>query len=157
MSYVCNTQVSYVCFITSYQTVQNRLTLEGKISKRISRMKANVFLRDDFKDLGEYDQVGRVLRKLANKGKVVRIGYGLYAKTKVSTLTGETVPISTLPNLGKEALKRLKVKTAPTIADVAYQEGRSTQIPTGRLIGVKSRVSRKIGYKGAYLRYEHIH
>ncbi|MBC3789247.1 DUF6088 family protein [Spirosoma utsteinense] len=137
--------------------MQKELTLESKVSKRISRKKANVFLRDDFKDLGEYDQVGRVLRKLATKGKVVRIGYGLYAKTKVSTLTGEMVPISTLPNLGKEAMKRLKVKIAPTTADVAYQEGRSMQVPTGRLIGVKSRVSRKIGYKGAYIRYEHVH
>lgn len=137
--------------------MKKELTLETKVSKRISCKKANVFLRDDFKDLGEYDQVGRALRKLATKGKVVRIGYGLYAKTKVSTLTGETIPISTLPNLGKEAMKRLKVKTAPTTADVAYQEGRSTQVPTGRLIGVKGRVSRKIGYKGAYLRYEHVH
>jgi hypothetical protein len=132
------------------------LNLESKVSKRITRKKANVFLRDDFKDLGDYDQVGRVLRKLATKGKIVRIGYGLYAKTKVSALTGETVPITTLPNLGREALGRLKVKTAPTTADVAYQEGRSTQVPTGRLIGVKSRVIRKIGFKGAYLRYEHI-
>lgn len=137
--------------------MQKSLTLEGKVSKRISRKKANVFLRDDFKDLGDYDQVGRVLRKLATKGKVIRIGYGLYAKTKLSSLTGEMVPITTLPTLGKEAMKRLKVKTVPTTADMAYQEGRSTQVPTGRLIGVKSRVSRKIGYKGAYLRYEHVH
>lgn len=130
------------------------LTLESKVSRRIARKKANVFLRDDFKDLGDYDQVGRVLRKLATKGTMVRIGYGLYAKTKVSSLTGETIPVTTLPNLGKEALHRLKVKTAPTTADVAYREGRSTQVPTGRLIGIKSRISRKIGYKGAYLSYE---
>lgn len=137
--------------------MQKETTLESKVAKRIARKKVNVFLRDDFKDLGDYDQVGRVLRKLAAKGKVVRIGYGLYAKTKVSTLTGETIPIATLPSLGKEALSRLKVKTVPTTADVAYQEGRSTQVPTGRLIGVRSRVSRKIGYKGTYLRYEHVH
>lgn len=137
--------------------MQKNVTLESKVVKRISRKKVNVLLRDDFKDLGDYDQVGRVLRKLATKGKLVRIGYGLYAKTKVSTLTGEPVPIATLPNLGKEALRRLNVKTTPTAADVAYQEGRSTQVPTGRLIGVKGRVSRKIGYKGAYLHYEYGH
>lgn len=131
-------------------------TLERKVSKRIARKRANVFLRDDFKDLGDYDQVGRVLKTLANKGKVVRIGYGLYAKAKVSTLTGEAVPVITLPKLGKEALGRLKVKTAPSTAEIAYSTGRSTQVPTGRLIGVKGRVSRKIGYKGAYLTYEHV-
>jgi len=131
-------------------------TLESKVSKRIARKNVNVFLRDDFKDLGDYDQVGRVLKALADKGKVVRIGYGLYAKAKVSVLTGEAVPVTTLPKLGKEALGRLNVKTAPSTAEIAYSTGRSTQVPTGRLIGVKSRVSRKIGYKGAYLTYEHV-
>lgn len=136
--------------------MKNVLTLEGKVSKRIDRKSANVFLRDDFKDLGDYDQVGRALRHLAEKGKVVKIGYGLYAKTKVSALTGEIVPVATLPNLGKEALNRLKVKTGPTKAELAYKEGRSTQVPTGRMIAVKGRVSRKIGYKGAYIAYEHV-
>ncbi len=134
----------------------NRATLEKKVAKRIARTKKTVFLRDDFKDLGDYDQVGRVLRKLDSKGIVVRIGYGLYAKAKTSILTGEAIPVTTLPNLGKEALNRLKVETAPTAADVAYQEGRSTQVPTGRRIGVKSRFNRRIGYKGAFLSYEYI-
>jgi hypothetical protein len=131
-------------------------TLAAKLSRRITRSKANVFLRDDFTDLGEYDQIGRALKGLLDNGKLVRIGYGLYAKTRISTLTGEVVPVSTLPNLGREALRRLKVKTVPSAADVAYQEGRSTQVPTGRQIGVRSRISRKIGYKGAYLNYEYV-
>lgn len=136
--------------------MKSSVTLERKIRKRISRKLANVLLRNDFKDLGGYDQVGRALKHLAEKGEVIRIGYGLYAKTKVSALTGEVVPTATLPNLGKEALNRLNVKTAPTKAELAYKEGRSTQVPTGRMIAVKGRVSRKIGYKGAYIAYEHV-
>lgn len=136
--------------------MKSSVTLERKIRKRIARKLANVLLRDDFKDLGGYDQVGRALKHLAEKGEVIRIGYGLYAKTKVSALTGEIVPTATLPNLGKEALNRLNVKTAPTKAELAYKEGRSTQVPTGRMIAVKGRVSRKIGYKGAYITYEHV-
>jgi hypothetical protein len=132
-------------------------TLERKILRRIARKKAaNVFLRDDFNDLGGYDQVGRVLKSLAERGKLVRIGYGLYAKTKISSITGELIPTATLPKLGKEALSRLNVSILPTKAEKAYKEGRSTQVPTGRMIGVKSRVSRKIGYKGAYIAYEHV-
>lgn len=131
-------------------------TLERKILRRIARKSANVLLRDDFKDLGGYDQVGRVLKHLAEKGEVVKIGYGLYAKAKTSSITGEIVPVATLPKLGKEALSRLKVETAPTKAELAYKEGRSTQVPTGRMIAVKGRVSRKIGYKGAYIAYEHV-
>lgn len=132
-------------------------TLERKIIRRIARKKtANVLLRDDFSDLGGYDQVGKVLKKLAEQGKLVRIGYGLYAKTKVSSITGRLIPTATLPKLGKEALSRLNVSILPTKAEQAYKEGRSTQVPTGRMIGVKGRVSRKIGYKGAYIAYEHV-
>ena len=136
--------------------MKKREVLETKIAKRIARTKKAIFLRNDFKDIGDYDQVGRALRKLDSKGIIVRIGYGLYAKAKTSILTGEAIPVTSLPNLGKEALNRLKVETGPTAADMAYQEGRSTQVPTGRLIGVKSRFSRRIGYKGAYLSYEHV-
>lgn len=128
--------------------------MEDRILARISRMRSSVVLREDFIDLGGYDQVGRVLRQLALKGKIIKIGYGLYAKTKVSSLTGEVLPIQALPTLAKEALKRLGVEINPTKAELDYQSGRSTQIPTGRLIGVKKRISRKIGYKGASINYE---
>lgn len=134
--------------------MNKRDSIESKISKRIARKKLNVFLRDDFLDLGGYDQIGRVLKHLVTKGKLIRLGYGLYAKAKISALNGETVPIAPLSKLGKEALSRLNVQTTPTKAEIAYQEGRSTQVPTGRMIGVRGRVSRKIGYKGTYIAYE---
>ena len=35
-------------------------TLEGKMTYRIKRSAEAVFMRRDFKDLGGYDQVGRV-------------------------------------------------------------------------------------------------
>lgn len=124
--------------------------------RRIARKKDSVLLRDDFKDLGGYDQVGRVLKLLATRGDLIRLGYGIYAKTKISSLTGERVPVAALPKLGKEALARLKVPVIPTKAEQAYLEGRSTQVPTGRRIGVKSRIRRKIGYKGTYIAYEFV-
>lgn len=134
--------------------MKNSKTIETRILARISRMKSSVILREDFIDLGGYDQVGRALRQLARKGRILKIGYGLYAKTKVSSLTGEILPTQNLPNLAKEALKRLGVEVNLTKAELDYQAGRSTQIPTGRLIGVKNRISRKIGYKGASIFYE---
>src|SRR5438132_13502567 len=96
-------------------------TLEGKVSNRISRKRTNVLLREDFTDLGGYDQVGRVLQSLIQKGKLIKIGYGLYAKTRVSSLTGNTVPAEPLPSLAKKALTRLGVDTIPTRAEIDYQ------------------------------------
>ena len=125
-----------------------------KVSARIARKKNAVFLREDFEDLGGYDQIGRILRDLTRAGKLIKIGYGLYAKAKISLLTGAVVPVVPLPSLAKEALDRLGFETFPSLYEREYNAGRSTQVPTGRRIAVKGRISRKIGYNGAYVSYE---
>jgi len=48
------------------------------------------------------------------------------------------------------------VETAPTRWDEAYNSGKSTQVPTGRVIGVRGRVRRKISYNGFPLKYERV-
>lgn len=135
--------------------MSKRKSLEAKVRYRLGQKKAQVFVREDFDDLGGYDQVGRALRKIVSKGDIVKIGYGLYAKTKVSSITGKRVLVETLPRIAKEALTRLKVKVAPSKMEIAYNQGKSTQVPTGRVIAVKGRISRKIGYGGAYVSFEH--
>ncbi len=129
-------------------------TLKYKIFARIARKKNIVFLREDFADLGGYDQVGRILRELARTEKIIKIGYGLYAKAKKSFITGETIPVAPLPTLAKAALERLGVEVAPSTWERDYNAGKTTQVPTGRLIAVKGRVNRKIGYGGVYVSYE---
>jgi len=129
-------------------------TLLYKVSSRIARKNEAVFVREDFDDLGGYDQIGRILRELTRSGKIIKIGYGLYAKTRISTLTGEPILVKPLPDLAKEAIARLGLKTYPTRLEKEYNEGKTTQVPTGRMIAVKGRISRKIGYKGAYVSYE---
>lgn len=131
-------------------------TLEEKVATRISRKKSAIILRKDLRDLGGDDQVGRALRTLVAKGKIVKIGYGIYARATQSSLTGELIPEKPLPSLAKEALQRLGVETAPSSLEREYNAGRTTQVPTGRVIAVKGRVSRKIGYRGAYVSYERI-
>lgn len=130
--------------------------LKDKIMLRISLKKDAVFLRNDFKGLGGYDQVGRELRKLVREKKIIKIGYGLYAKAEVSPFNGEIIPQKNLPALAKEALQRLGVETSASTMERDYNAGKSTQVPTGRLIAVKGRVVRKIGYGGAYVSYERV-
>ncbi|MEI8032987.1 MAG: DUF6088 family protein [Chlorobiaceae bacterium] len=129
-------------------------TIEYKVIARIARKKCAVFVREDFKDLSDYDQIGRALRTITKKGLLIRLGYGVYAKAKKSSLTGEIVPVAPLPVLAKEALARLGVQTAPSRLEQDYNAGKTTQIPTGRLIAVRGRINRKIGYRGAYVSYE---
>jgi hypothetical protein len=86
---------------------------------------------------------------------LIKIGYGLYAKAKVSSLTGNTVPVEPMPTLAQRALDRLGVAPGPSRAAIDYQEGRSTRVPTGRSISVNKRISRKIGYNNMSISYEH--
>lgn len=115
-----------------------------------------VFLRKDFADLGDYDQVGRELRNLVREDKIIKIGYGLYAKAEISPFNGEIIPQKNLPALAKEALQRLGIETTASTYEKNYNMGKSTQVPTGRLIAVKSRVVRKIGYGGSFVSYERV-
>ena len=131
-----------------------RQPLEYRVAVRIARSRASVFLRGDFKELGGYDQVGRSLRSLTAKGKLVRIGYGVYARAVISPISGKAIPAKPLPALAAEALSRLDVQTVPSSFTLAYNAGFTTQVPTGRAIAVKGRFSRKIGYDGKYAVFE---
>lgn len=144
-------KMSYICEID----VALR-TLESKTKYRLSRSKNSVFTPQDFFDLSDRDQVGRVLRKLVAQQSLIKIGYGLYAKAKKSSLTGRTIPEKGLPDLAKDALAKLGVRVMPSSFDQEYNWGTTTQVPTGRVIGVKGRVSRKIGYQGKFITLEHV-
>jgi hypothetical protein len=129
-------------------------TLETQLLKRIARKRGDVFLRTDFSDLGGYDQVGRVLRGLVRKGVLMKAGYGLYTRTRPSLLDGKPLPAKGIRELAVEALGRLGIQTAPTRLEQAYNAGETTQVPTGRVIGVRGRVRRKISYNGFPLSFE---
>ncbi len=128
-------------------------TLETRIEKRIARKRGDVFLRADFEDLGGYDQVGRVLRQLVKQGQLLKLGYGIYSRAVKSPLTGQLIPPKGLTTV-TEAVKRLGVETAPTRMERDYNTGRTTQVPTGRVIGIKGRLRRKLGYNGFTLSFE---
>ena len=128
-------------------------SLQTRLSQRIARKRGDVFLRADFGDLGGYDQAGRALRQLVREGRLVKVGQGLYARARPSMTGGEPVPVGGLTAL-KEALRRVGVETLPSRLEQAYNAGRTTQVPTGRVVGVTRRVRRKIGYGGINLSFE---
>lgn len=126
-------------------------TLESRVWKRISRKRGDIFMREDFADLGGYDQVGRCLRNLVRRGRLLKIGKGIYTRAVPSPFNGQPVPSKGLRSLTVEALSRLGVRTVPTRLERDYNSGRTTQVPAGRVIGVTKRVRRKIGYGGNYV------
>jgi hypothetical protein len=124
------------------------------IEKTVRLSKRNVFMRADFEDLGSYNAIGRALRRLINEGKLLRIGYGLYAKAEVSPLTGRPAPLIGIKRLATEALSRLGKEVSPSTFENAYNSGRSSQVPTGRTIMVNGRVQRRIEKDGHYVIFQ---
>lgn len=115
-----------------------------------------IFVRDDFKDIGGYDQVGRILKGLVKKNLLINLGYGTYARSKVSSVSGMIVPEKPLPELARDLLNKLGIEAAPSSAEKAYNSGTSNQVPTGLVIGVKSRIVRRLGYNGRYISFEKV-
>ncbi len=132
-------------------------TLESKIKYRISRSKDDVFVLKDFEDLSDRDQVGRALRSLAenNDYGLAKISRGMYAKTRIARRTGEVILSNTLSELAREGLSKLGVTVLRSQALIDYNSGKTTQVPTGRLVAVKGRVTRKIEYDDNVVEYEY--
>lgn len=103
------------------------------------------FLRKDFAILGGYDQVGRAMRELVQDQKLMKLGYGLYAKARMNQFTGKEIlmALGGFNQVAKEALKRLNVDFKLSDAESAYQSG-STQIPAIMQVMVLDRFSRAI-------------
>ena len=129
-------------------------TLETRIVNRIERKRSDVFVRADFGDLGGYDQVGRALRKIVREGQLVKVGQGLYARAVPAPSNGRPIPNKGFRAMAAEALDRLGIETEPTRLEQAYNAGRTTQVPSGRVVAVKKRVRRKIGYDGIFVGFE---
>ena len=130
-----------------------RTTLLMHLLKRISRKRGDIFLRADFADLGGYDQVGRALRQLVRRGQLMKVGFGIYSRAVKSPFDDRPIPPNGLSTL-REALERVGIITRPSRSDEDYNAGRTTQVPTGRVVGVLRRVRRQIGYNGIKLSFE---
>ncbi|MFQ2238215.1 DUF6088 family protein [Aeromonas dhakensis] len=124
------------------------MSIVERVEQRIKRSKRDVFLRQDFDDLGGYDQVGRALRQMCDKGLLMKVGYGIYAKARRNRINGRLMVAS--PG-GPDAviiaaLDRLKVPYELSGLTAAYASGVSTQIPATMQVKVKpqKRFSRKL-------------
>jgi hypothetical protein len=124
-------------------------TLPDKIEQRIDRKKGeDVFLTREFTKLGGEDQVLRALRTLVKRGRLVRLGYGVYGRARVSRLSGKPMLYSPegFAGVARQALDKLGVEWEPSEAERAYNEGRSTQVPVNPVVRVKGRFSRQLRY-----------
>lgn len=121
-------------------------TLKQKIEYRIQRKQDDAFLPREFRDLGGEDQVLRALRSLVAEGRLVRLGYGVYARAMRSRITGRAIVDSAngFSSAARQALTKLRVSWEPGDSERAYNEGRSTQVPVTPTVKVKGRFQRRL-------------
>ncbi len=124
------------------------VSLKSRVERRLLRKQVDVFTPKDFANLGGEDQVLRALRMLTREQKLIRLGYGVYARARKSALSGRVVLANPQGFLavGRQALDCLNVKWELTDAQRDYNSGKSTQIPVNPVIRVKGRFSRKLRY-----------
>jgi hypothetical protein len=133
-----------------------RRTLRDRIGDRIARRRDDVFLTREFRDLGGEDQVLRALRGMVRDGELVRLGYGVYGRAEISSLTGKPMLAAQggFIDAARQALDKLGVRWELTEFQRAYNEGRSTQVPINPAVRVKGRFARHLRYQDAELRLE---
>ncbi len=132
------------------------MNITDRIRRSIRSRADLVFRPTDFLPFGSEASVKRALKELTNVGVLVRLGVGIYAKAKPSVISGKPIPIQPLEVLGPQALTKLGVRLNESFQTAEYNSGRSTQVPTGIVVNIgKQRISRKIGFNGKFLKYEH--
>ena len=69
------------------------MTASEKVSRRMAKMGAGaVFSRADFLDLGTTDNVGMILQRMQNAGKIRRVSRGLYELPHTHPVLGQLLP-----------------------------------------------------------------
>lgn len=131
------------------------MKLETRMLQSVRQREHNVILRAELSSLGSASQVTKALNALLAKGVLIRIGTGVYAKTRKSSVTGVTVPAGSLETLATETLRKLGIEVGISEIASAYNSGRTTQLPGAFVVNTgQRRICRKITVGGRSVIYE---
>lgn len=114
-------------------------SLKFAVLARIQQLSGNVVLRKDIQDMGSSRQISRCFKDLVEMGELVRMGYGVYAKSYISRYINQPVIRGDFGQVCKEALNKLGVIWKTGSAEEAYNAGLSTQVPARTFVRLKSR------------------
>ena len=131
-------------------------SLKSIISSQIANSKDIVFMPREYAYLSNSKQVANVFSRLAEEKQLVRVGYGVYTRGRISAYTGNIIPVANLRDIALVVMDKIGVKVIPTKAELDYNNRITTQVPDGFVIGVNKRISRKIAFGNAKIIYERL-
>lgn len=129
------------------------MKIEERILRSISMRKEKIILRSDVSRFGSASSVSNALSGLIKKGKIVRIGSGIYAKARINKYTNTPTPDGVFEDLAVESLNKLgfSVKLGEPVN--IYNNG-CTQVPATISFNVNKATSRKIQFADQKVVYE---
>ena len=129
--------------------------MKDRMIRSITMRRGEIVLRSDFEHLGSQSQISRLLNAFVREGRLVRLGYGVFAKARISSISGKPVPREPLEVLAEETLRRLHIDAKPGKAQRDYASGQSTQVPVQAAFNTgQRRISRKLMLGNRMVRYE---
>jgi hypothetical protein len=140
-----------------HRPMRRQPALRDRIKKRIAECRDDAFLTREFLDLGGERQVLRALRDLTQRGDLIRLGYGAYARAEHSCLTNRPMLAGDgFAAVSRQVLSKLHIPWEPASAERAYNEGRTTQVPMTPRVRLprSARFSRKLRYNRMELTIE---
>lgn len=141
---------SFRTVLTASATVDSALTIDlsaaaSVAAERIRVSEDPLFLREDFDDLGDAEAVDAVLERLREAEVILPVSDGVYARTSYSEIWGKILPEESVVLIARRYAERVGARLVPTRSDRAYLAGRSTQVATGRVIGVDRPIAKRFG------------
>jgi hypothetical protein len=129
--------------------------LKHRVTRSIRHRRGVVILRSELAHLGGRSQLTRVLSELVASRQLVRVGHGIYAKTRMNRFTNSLMPAAPFEVIAAEALRKLGVSVTPGRLAAEYNAGLTTQIPMLPVVstGVR-RIRRRIEVGQKRLLYE---
>ncbi|WP_429503192.1 DUF6088 family protein [Paraburkholderia youngii] len=116
-----------------------------------------VILRSELLHLGAPSQLTRVLRRLVDTGRLVRVGHGIYAKTRTNRFTGTLLPVAPFESIAAEAFRKLGIDVSPGALARDYNSGASAQIPMVAVVRTgRRRIARRIQVGTKRVMYERV-
>ncbi|REG59369.1 hypothetical protein B0G80_2116 [Paraburkholderia sp. BL6669N2] len=131
------------------------MNLEDRVMRSIAKRHGVVILRAELKRLGSPAQLSRVLSNLVKTKRLVRVGVGIYAKTRPNKFTHELAPAATFEDIAAEVFRKLGIDIAPGKLAHDYNAGKTTQVPMLAMVDTgRRRITRRISLGSRFITYE---
>ncbi len=113
---------------TIFGTNQFGMTMSKQVEVKINQMpEGSLIFIDDFLDAFDYEVARKALQRLCSSEQIMRLGRGIYYKSKQSELLGTIKPSA--EQIAEAIARRDKARIIPTGAYAQSRLGLTTQIP----------------------------